>query len=178
DHRNRLDQGPFHVHLAKGDVKAPEAGGTSFQADYEIPFQAHATMEPMNCTAHVTSDFCELWVPTQGMEITHGVAMQMTGLKPGQIKIHWTLAGGGFGRRLLADFVQQAILIAKAAGRPVKLIWSREEDMTHDFYRPAMLHRISAVLDGAGKPQAMVHRVVSPSHLLYVFPRGIFPDLK
>jgi len=86
--------------------------------------------------------------------------------------------GGGFGRRLLADFVVQAALCSRAVRRPVKLIWSREEDMTQDFYRPAMLHRVSAVLNDAGKPEIIRHRVVSPSHLLYVFPRGIFPDLK
>jgi isoquinoline 1-oxidoreductase subunit beta len=178
EYRRRLDQGPFHVHLEKGDIDAVQSGGKALEAVYEVPFQAHATMEPMNCTAHVTQSSCEIWVPTQGMEITHGVAMQMTGLKPEQITIHRTLAGGGFGRRLLSDFVQQAILVSKAVGRPVKVIYSREEDMTHDFYRPAMLHRVLAVLDGAGKPQAMHHRVVSPSHLLYVFPRGIFPELK
>jgi isoquinoline 1-oxidoreductase beta subunit len=178
DYRSRLDQGPFHIHLEKGNVDPPSIGGRRLEAIYEIPFQAHATMEPMNCTAHVTRDSCELWVPTQGMEMTQGVAVQMTGLKPEQIKIHRTLAGGGFGRRLITDFVQQAILVSKAVGRPVKLIWSREEDMTHDFYRPAMLHRVSAVLNDAGKPEIIRHRVVSPSHLLYVFPRGIFPDLK
>jgi len=177
DYRRRLDQGPFHVHLQKEGGNAG-AGGRHLQAVYEIPFQAHATMEPMNCTASVTKDSCEIWVPTQGMELAHGVAMQATGLGPEQIKIHRTLAGGGFGRRLLADFVKQAIEMSKSVGHPVKLLWSREEDMTHDAYRPAVLHRISAVLDAVGKPQAIQHRVVSPSHLLYVFPRGTFPDLK
>ncbi len=176
-YRNRLEQGPFYVHFQKGNGDA-SAGGRHIEAVYEIPFQAHATMEPMNCTASVTTDSCEIWVPTQGMELTHGIAMQATGLGPEQVKIHRTLAGGGFGRRLLGDFVKQAIQISRSVGRPVKLIWSREEDMTHDAYRPAMLHRISAVLDAAGKPQAIQHRVVSPSHLLYVFPRGTFPDLK
>jgi isoquinoline 1-oxidoreductase subunit beta len=178
DYLRLMDQGPFHVHLEKGDVETARGAGKELEATYEIPFQAHATMEPMNCTAHVTPESCELWVPTQGMEMVHGVAMQMTGLRSEQIKIHRTLVGGGFGRRLVSDFVQQAILISKEVHRPVKVIYSREEDMTHDFYRPAMLHRVSAVLDGTGKPQAMHHRVVSPSHLLYVFPRGIFPDMK
>ena len=177
DYRRRLEQGPFYVHLEKGNGDAA-VGGRRMEAVYELPFQAHATMEPMNCTASVTKDSCEIWVPTQGMELTHGVAMQETGLRPEQIKIHRTLAGGGFGRRLLADFVKQAIQISTRVGRPVKLVWSREEDMTHDAYRPAVLHRVSAVLDSAGRPQAIQHRVVSPSCLLYVFPRGTFPDLK
>jgi isoquinoline 1-oxidoreductase subunit beta len=176
--RQLMNRGPFHVHLEKGSVETVQGAGKRLEATYELPFQAHATMEPMNCTAYVTQDRCELWVPTQGMEMTHGVAVQMTGLKPEQIIIHRTLAGGGFGRRLLSDFVQQAILVSKAVGRPVKVIYSREEDMAHDFYRPAMLHRIAAVLDSAGDTKAMHHRVVSPSHLLYVFPRSIFPGLK
>jgi isoquinoline 1-oxidoreductase beta subunit len=177
DYRSKLEQGPFHVHLEKGDV-AGAAGGRRLEALYEIPFQAHATMEPMNCTARVTDDACDVWVPTQGMELTHNVAMQASGLPAEKIRIHRTLAGGGFGRRLLADFVKQTIVVSKNVGAPVKLIWSREEDMTHDAYRPAMLHRVAAVLDGGGMPLAMQHRVVSPSHLQYVFPRGIFPDLK
>src|SRR5262249_48495562 len=103
DYRSRLEQGPFHVHLQKGDGDAG-VGGRHVEAVYEIPFQAHAAMEPMNCTASVTKDSCEIWAPTQGMELAHGVAVQATGLRPEQIKIHRTLAGGGFGRRLLADF--------------------------------------------------------------------------
>jgi isoquinoline 1-oxidoreductase beta subunit len=177
EYRQRLEQGPFHVHVEKGDL-GKAGDGKRMEAIYEAPFQAHATMEPMNCTAHVTNDGCDIWVPTQGMELTHNVAMQTTGLAANQIRIHRTLAGGAFGRRLLADFVKQAILISKSVGAPVKLLWSREEDMTHDAYRPAMLHRVSALLDGAGFPVSMQHRVVSPSHLQYVFPRGIFPDLK
>src|SRR5215472_12763608 len=96
DYRSRLDQGPFHVHLQKEGGNSG-AGGRDLQAVYEIPFQAHATMEPMNCTASVTKDSCEIWVPTQGMELAHGVAAQATGLRSEQIKIHRTLAGGGFG---------------------------------------------------------------------------------
>jgi isoquinoline 1-oxidoreductase beta subunit len=128
-------------------------------------------MEPMNCSAHVTADRCELWVPTQGMDITQAVARQMTGLRDDQIVINRTLLGGGFGRRLLADFVRIAITVAKAAGRPVKTIWSREEDVTYDAFRPPMTHAIRATLGDDGLPAAMAHRVVSPSHMLYIFPR-------
>jgi isoquinoline 1-oxidoreductase beta subunit len=106
------------------------------------------------------------------------VAAQVTGLPPERITIHRTLLGGGFGRRLLADFVKQTLLVAMAVKRPVKLIWSREEDMTRDYYRPAMLHGISGTVGAAGTPISLSHRVVSPSHMLYILPRGMFPDVK
>jgi isoquinoline 1-oxidoreductase beta subunit len=132
----------------------------------------------MNCTARVAEGRCDIWAPTQGVEMAQNVAMQVTGLASERITIHRTLLGGGFGRRLVADFVKQTLLVATAVKQPVKLIWSREEDMTHDFYRPAMLHRIAAALDSSGLPMSLSHRVVSPSHMLYIFPRGMFPDVK
>jgi isoquinoline 1-oxidoreductase subunit beta len=172
----RLASGPFFTHLEQGDALAD--GPTKLEATYQIPFQAHATMEPMNCTARVAGGRCEVWAPTQGVELAQTVAAQVTGLPPEQIVIHRTLLGGGFGRRLLADYVKLALLAAMAVKQPVKLIWSREEDMTHDAYRPGMLHKASAVLDQAGSPVQLSHRIVSPSHLLYVFPRGAFPGMK
>jgi isoquinoline 1-oxidoreductase beta subunit len=173
----RMKSGPFFSHLQHGGA-APD-GGARIEATYQLPFQAHATMEPMNCTARVTDDGrCEIWAPTQGVELAHMVAAQVTGLPPERITIHRTLLGGGFGRRLLADFVKLTLIAAMAVKQPVKLIWSREEDMTHDAYRPGMLHRASAVVDRAGLPAHLSHRVVSPSHLAYVFPRGVFPGLE
>ena len=172
-YREKLGSGPFVTKKTTGDAgQAMIAAARKLDAVYEIPFQAHATMEPMNCTAHVTADRCDIWAPTQGVEITQGVAAQVTGLPAGRIFVHRTLIGGGFGRRLLADFVKQAVIAAKAVGRPVKLIWSREEDMTHDAYRPAMLHQVSGALDDKGAVTVLAHRVVSPSYFLYVFPRG------
>jgi len=172
-YREKLEAGPFVTKKATGDAaQAMAAAAHKLEAVYEIPFQAHATMEPMNCTAHVTDDRCDIWAPTQGVEISQGVAAQVTGLPSDRIHIHRTLLGGGFGRRLLADFVKQTLIIAKAVGRPVKLIWSREEDMTHDAYRPAMLHRVSGALDDKGAVTALAHRVVSPTYFLYVFPRN------
>jgi isoquinoline 1-oxidoreductase beta subunit len=172
----RMTSGPFFTHLQQGG--ATPDGATRIEATYQIPFQAHATMEPMNCTAHVAEARCEIWAPTQGVELAQTVAAQVTGLPPERIIIHRTLLGGGFGRRLQADFVKLALVAAMAVKQPVKLIWSREEDMTHDFYRAGMLHKAAAVLDRAGAPVQLSHRVVSPSHMLYVFPRGIFPGLK
>jgi isoquinoline 1-oxidoreductase subunit beta len=162
-----------------GDVgKAMASAVTKVESTYHMPFLAHATMEPMNCTARIADGRCEMWAPTQGVELAQGVAAQVTGLPSERIIIHRMLLGGGFGRRLMADFVKLTLLATMAVKQPVKLIWSREEDMTHDFYRPAMLHKASAVLDQAGSPVQISHRVVSPSHLLYVFPRSAFPDMK
>ena len=175
DYRARLDKDPFRIVKEAG--VAPIGGGRTISADFHSPYQAHATMEPMNCTVHVTATKCEIWVPTQGMEMTHLVAKQITGLPDNAITIHRTYLGGGFGRRLLGDFVKQAILIAQAVGRPVKTLWSREADFRGDFYRPALLHRVSVILGDDGLPQSMVHRVVSPSMLLLAWPRGAFPQL-
>ncbi len=172
DYTRRLASGEFLVKKKAGDAAAQLSGADGvFSAVYEIPMQAHATMEPMNCTAHVTADRCELWAPTQGVEITHHVARQITGLPDDRIIIHRTLLGGGFGRRLLADFTRIAIEASRQAGRPVKVIWSREEDITYDAFRPAMTHAVRARLGANRLPVAIAHRVVSPSHLLFVFPR-------
>src|SRR5581483_9079738 len=178
-YRERLASGPFHVYKNTGDSSAAlQASAVRRTAVYEIPFQAHATMEPMNCTAQIAHGRCDIWVPTQGVEITQNVAMQVTGLPGERITVHRTLIGGGFGRRLLADFVKQALLIAMAVKAPVKLIWSREEDMTHDAYRPAMLHEITGAVSSSGVLTALTHRVVSPSYMLYIFPRGAFPQAR
>jgi isoquinoline 1-oxidoreductase subunit beta len=178
-YRERLDSGPFHTYRNTGDAaKALESCRMRLDALYEIPFQAHATMEPMNCTARVARNRCDIWAPTQGVEMVQNVAMQVTGLPSDRITVHRTLIGGGFGRRLLADFVKQALIIAMSVKAPVKLVWSREEDMTHDAYRPAMLHRISGGVSDAGALLALAHRIVSPSFMLYVFPRAGFPQVK
>jgi isoquinoline 1-oxidoreductase beta subunit len=178
EYAKALATGPFHIHKNDGDVAHERTSAKiTRESIYQLPFQAHATMEPMNCTAHVTADRCEIWAPTQGMEMAQNVASSVTGLPSDKVIIHRTLMGGGFGRRLLADFLKQALIVATAMRRPVKLIWSREEDTTHDFYRPAMLHRITGAMDSNGKLMSLEHRVVSPSHMLYIFPRGMFPQI-
>jgi isoquinoline 1-oxidoreductase beta subunit len=126
----RLAEGPFFTHLQVGAPADVPDTSRKLEAIYQIPFQAHAALEPMNCTARVEGGYCEIWAPTQGVEMAQMVAAQVTGLPPERITIHRTLLGGGFGRRLLADFVKQTLLVAMAVKRPVKLIWSREEDMT------------------------------------------------
>ncbi len=175
---DKLITGPFFSHLKKGDGGDRAAATRRHTATYQIPFQAHATLEPMNCTALVSGGRCELWVPTQGTELAQTVAAQVTGLPTEKILIHRTLIGGGFGRRLLADFVKQTLIVALAVKKPVQLVWSREEDFGHDFYRPAMLHSICGSVDSNGALLSLAHRVVSPSHMLYIFPRAMFPDAK
>ena len=147
-----------------------------YSQEYESQFLAHATMEPMNCTAHVTADSCTVWGPLQGPELAKVVLSSMLKLPPEKVSINRTLLGGGFGRRLLVDFVVQAALISKAVNRPVKVVWSREEDMRHDVYRPATLNRITAGLDHAGTPVAIAHKVVSPSILQFVYAPAVTED--
>jgi isoquinoline 1-oxidoreductase beta subunit len=173
DHASRLKAGADFVSKKKlGDPAAAlQAAAHVHTAVYEIQAQAHATMEPMNATAHVTADKCELWLPTQGPEITHWIAKEETGLADDKIIINRTLIGGGFGRRLLADFARIALIVAKASDRPVKVIWSREEDFRYDAYRPPSTHEVKASLGPNGLPAAMAHRVISASQMLYVFPR-------
>jgi isoquinoline 1-oxidoreductase beta subunit len=172
----KLASGPFFSYLKKGSGAA--ATSNRHTATYQIPFQAHATMEPMNCTALIADGRCEIWAPTQGVEMAQTVATQVTGLPTDKILIHRTLIGGGFGRRLLADFIKLTLIVAMEVRVPVKVIWSREEDFGHDFYRPGMLHAISGSLGPEGEVTDLSHRVVSPSYMLYIFPRAMFPNVK
>ena len=149
------------------------AGTTAITAEYRSQFLAHATMEPMNCTAQVGADGCDVWAPTQGQELTQITVAKVLGLARDQVRVHRTLLGGGFGRRLLADFAVQAVIVARAIGRPVKVIWSREEDMQHDFYRPAALHRLEAAIDSHGQLAELAHKLVSPSILQFVAARAV-----
>ena len=133
------------------------------EATYEVPFLAHATMEPMNCTAHATPSGLELWAPTQFADWAASTCGRVLGLAPEKVKVHVTLLGGGFGRRANPDFALEAALISKAVGAPVKVQWTREDDMQHDFYRPASMHKLTASLGSDGQPTAWRHRLVSPS---------------
>jgi len=133
--------------------------------EYEVPFLAHSTLEPMNCTAHVTEHFCKVWVPTQSQGGSKDAAKEITGLDEEQIQISTTYLGGGFGRRTETDFVRQAILIAKELGKPVQLTWTREEDMQHDFYRHASISRFQIGLGKDGSLSSWNNQLTSPSIL-------------
>jgi len=144
-----------------------------FSQSYDVPYLAHACMEPLNCTAWVTATRCEIWAPTQAAGFVVGAAAAITGLPAAAIVVHTTFLGGGLGRKFEMDFVAQAVRVAKAVGRPVKLTWSREEDFTNDQYRPMALARVDAGLDMAGNVTGWTNRIVSPSIL---FQRGWIPD--
>ena len=148
----------------------PPASGTTVMADYESQFMAHATMEPMNCTASVTDDRCDIWGPIQGQKLVQLEVAGALKMPPEKVFVNRTLLGGGFGRRLYGDYAQQAALLSRAVGRPVHVIWSRETDMQHDGYRPAVLNRLTAILDDQGKPASLANKLVTPTILLPVFP--------
>jgi len=150
--------------------KAYGAAPHKFDMKYSLPYLSHATMEPMNCTVHVQKDRCDIWVPTQNQTGTLMTAQKITGLKPEQIHVHTTYLGGGFGRRFEQDFVEEAVQIAKAVSRPVKVIWTREEDFQNDYFRPGNLSRIQAALDEKGDLAAWSHKIVCPSIFARVFP--------
>jgi isoquinoline 1-oxidoreductase subunit beta len=154
--------------------------GRRVAAEYRLPFMAHAPMEPGNCTADYRGTTCELWAPTQVPQDCRDSVAQAVGLDPDQVKVNVTLMGGGFGRRLEHDYAVEAALASKAANAPVKVIWTREDDMRFSTYRPASLHQLSAVLDGAGWLTAFTHRIVAPSisgQKGQPVPNGVDPDL-
>ena len=135
----------------QGDpAKAMASAAQKIEAIYEAPFLAHATMEPVNCTVHVRPDGCEIWVGTQVPTFAQAAVAKATGLPPEKVQVHNHLLGGGFGRRLEVDFIVRAVEIAKQVPSPVKVVWTREEDIQHDMYRPYYYDRIAAGLDEHG----------------------------
>jgi isoquinoline 1-oxidoreductase subunit beta len=165
---------PGAVARNAGDVKKALAGAQKkVEATYFVPFVAHVTMEPMNCTAHVQKDRCDVWVPTQGQLIARMVASQVSGLPPASVNIHTTYLGCGLGRRATPDFVAEAVGCSRASGKPVKVVWSREEDIKYDFFRGATAQRIRAGLDGQGQLTGWSQKVACSSLLKYIDPAGI-----
>jgi isoquinoline 1-oxidoreductase beta subunit len=158
-----------------GDVDAGLAKAAKLvEAQYAVPFLSHATMEPQNCTAHVTAERVEIWAPTQSGEAALAAAAAAAEIAPEKVVVHKTMLGGGFGRRgAVQDYVKQAVLIAKAAGQPVKLLWTREEDIRHDFYRPTAMVKFTAGLDAGGTPIAWRVRLTGPSIIASLFPQRL-----
>ena len=140
-----------------------KASGRHITAEYQLPLMAHAPMEPGNCTAYHQGSKCELWAPTQVPQDCRDSVAQAVGLDPDQVKVNVTLMGGGFGRRLEHDYAVEAALVSKAIGAPVKVIWTREDDMRSSTYRPASLHQLNATLDASGFPIGLTHRIIAPS---------------
>jgi isoquinoline 1-oxidoreductase subunit beta len=147
-----------------GDAAAAlKSANKTFSAVYELPMLAHATMEPMNCTADVRADRCDLYVGTQVQQSAQMAAADAAGLKPTQVNVYTTLLGGGFGRRLEVDFIPASVEASKAVSAPVKLIWTREDDMTQDAYRPPAREEISGGINADGKLIAWKLHITSPS---------------
>ena len=153
--------GKAAVLYSAGEVA--KVAGRRVTAEYQLPFMAHAPMEPENCTAHFQGSKCELWAPTQVPQDVRDSVAAAVGLDADNVKVNVTLIGGGFGRRLEHDYGVEAALVSKAANAPVKVLWTREDDMRFSTYRPASYHRLSATLDGQGWPVALSHRIVMPS---------------
>jgi CO/xanthine dehydrogenase Mo-binding subunit len=165
----------------EGDIaKGMTDSARKVEAVYEVPFLAHAAMEPMNCTVHVREDGCNIWVGNQVVSRAQAAAAQVTGLPPEKVQVHNHLIGGGFGRRLDVDGITQAVAIAKQVDGPVKVIWSREEDIQHDVYKPYFFDRMTAGLDANGTPIAWHHRITGSSvwarWLPPTFKNGFDPD--
>jgi isoquinoline 1-oxidoreductase beta subunit len=130
---------------------------------YEVPFLAHAPMEPINCVVDARADRCEIWAPHQDPDWARRAVAEALKLKPEQVQVHVTLLGGGFGRRFLPEDVVEAAHVSRAAGAPAKVVWTREDDLQHDWYRPASVHRLMGAVDQKGRATAWVHRIVAPS---------------
>src|SRR5579862_2831769 len=163
---------------SNGDVS--KVSGRHVEAEYQLPVMAHAPMEPGNCTAYFRGSTCELWAPTQVPQDVRDSVAQAVGLDPDQVKVNVTLMGGGFGRRLEHDYGVEAALVSKSANAPVKVIWTREDDMRNSTYRPASLHLLNATLDAQGWPIAFRHRIVAPTisgQKGLPTPGGVDPDL-
>jgi isoquinoline 1-oxidoreductase beta subunit len=174
-----LNSGPVAQNI--GDVdKAMASAVTKIEATYQVPFLAHAAMEPMNCTVHVRKDGCEVWVGNQVIARAQATAAKTTGLPLEKVVVHNHLIGGGFGRRLEIDGVTRAVQIAQHVDGPVKVVWTREEDIQHDMYRPYFFDRMSAGLDEKGMPVAWTNRFAGSSILARWLPpafnNGLDPD--
>lgn len=163
---------------AVGDVAgALAAAPRRVTADYELPYLAHATMEPMNATARINGDGVDIWIPTQVQEAVQKAAAEAAGVSASKVRVHTTYLGGGFGRRLEADLAAQAVHVAKAVGRPVQVVWSREEDTSHDFYRPATAARLEGALDAEGRVIAWQQVNACPSIMARVFPAATWLEV-
>ena len=160
------------VGRSDGDVEtALQRAVRRIEADYAVPFLAHATMEPQNCTARVSGGKVEVWAPTQGAMTALATAASAAGVPNDNVVIHGTMLGGGFGRRgAIQEFVRQAVLIAKEVDAPVKLVWTREQDIKHDYYRPFGMARLVAGLGADGMPIALKIRLTGPSFVAALVP--------
>ncbi len=168
-----LDKPGAKVHEAGDAKKAISEAAKKVEATYYVPCVAHATMEPLNCTAHVQSDRCDVWASNQNQTLCQGMAAGITKLPPDKIHIHTTFLGCGLGRRGFTDFVPEAVILSKALGKPVKVMWTREDDIKHDRFRAPMTHRIQGGLDAQGQLVGWSHKTSAISIMKPVNPNAI-----
>jgi isoquinoline 1-oxidoreductase subunit beta len=164
---------PQDGYFVRGDGDAPKAiksAAKTLSAEYEFPFQAHAPLETMNCAADVRADSCEIWVPTQAPEVAQSITAKLLGIPEDSVKIHITLLGGGFGRRLFADYVPEAVELSRAIQKPVQLIWTRSDDMRYGFFHPSDVESIAGGLDAEGRPVAWIQRSVGSNLSMFGLP--------
>jgi isoquinoline 1-oxidoreductase subunit beta len=154
---------PGEVLTRIGAPASPQKNETAIEALYETPFLAHATMEPMNCLAHFRGGKVEIWAPTQNPQNAQSAVAKTLSIKEEDVTVYVTLIGGGFGRRSDVDYAVEAAEISRHAGKPIKLTWTREEDIKHDFYRPPSIHQLRGTIDENGKPQSLRHHIITPS---------------
>ena len=161
----KLAQKAGAVAKSAGNVEAALETGQVIEAEYDLPFLAHAPMEPLNCTVEIGNDGCDIYTGTQFQTVDQATAAAILGLKPDQVRVHTTFLGGGFGRRATptSDFVAEAVQVAKASGKTVKVVWTREDDIHGGYYRPMWLSRLRATLAADGKPAAWAHTLVGQS---------------
>jgi isoquinoline 1-oxidoreductase beta subunit len=175
----RASNTPGAVAKAVGDADRGLSQGQKLEATYRLPFLAHAPMEPMNCTVHVRPDSCEIWVGTQVAARTQAIAARLCNLAPDKVIVHNHLLGGGFGRRLEIDATEKSVRVAQHVDGPVKVLWSREEDVQHDLYRPAYYDRLAASLSGS-RILGWHHRITGSSVMARwlppAFQKGVDPD--
>jgi isoquinoline 1-oxidoreductase beta subunit len=168
-----LDKPGAKVHEAGDAKKAISEAAKKVEATYYVPCVAHATMEPLNCTAHVQSDRCDVWASNQNQTLCEGMAAGITKLPPEKIHIHTTFLGCGLGRKAFTDFVPEAVILSKALGKPVKVMWTREDDIKHDRFRAPMTHRIQGGLDAQGQLIGWSHKTSAVSIMKPVNPNAI-----
>ena len=174
EYRDAL-KGPLENAKSVGDTAKALGEGKVIEALYEVPYLAHATMEPLNCTVQLQPDRLDIWMGTQAPDVTIQLAAKMVGLKPEQVYIHNCFLGGGFGRRAINDELVQALAVAKTVAKPVKLIWTREEDMRHDRYRPQAAIAFKATLGKDGMPTAILAQTAVGSIMQSIKPMLDFP---
>jgi len=158
-----LTKAGTQVKLVGDPLSAMESASIKVISTYEVPFLAHATMEPMACTVQVSDTSCKIWVPTQAPSLVQGDDASAIGLEPSSVSVYPTYIGGAFGRKAETDYAVQAALIAKAVGKPVKLIWSREEDIQHDYYRPVFKAELSGGIDDANSLISLMVKTAGPA---------------